>query len=212
MKIRIAIVDDHPLVITGLRHILGKSADMEIVGSYTTGGELLRALVTSLPDVLLLDIQLPEQTGDEIIDIVRDKYPDLKILVLTNFDNIFYVKNMLKKGANGYVLKTTDEDVLLEAIRSVYDGKLYLEPALREKVFLDNLQLKHQFAVAPVITRMEKEILMHIAADMTSQQIADKLFLSKRTIDNYRLSLLMKLGVKSPAGLVKKAIQMGLID
>jgi len=136
----------------------------------------------------------------------------VKILILTNFDNVFYVKNLLKKGANGYILKTTNEDVLLDAIKSVYEGKLFLEPILREKVLQDTLQVKQTLAIEPVITRMEKEIMQLIAADLTSQEIADKLFLSKRTIDNYRLSLLMKLGVKNPAGLVKRAIQLGLID
>ncbi len=210
--IKIAIIDDHPLVITGLRHILAGAPGMEITGSYTGGKELLRALTTEQPDVLLLDIQLPGQTGDELVEIIKEKYPAIQILVLTNFDNVFYVKNMLKKGANGYVLKTTNEDILIEAINTVYKGEMYLEPVLREKVLHDNLQAKKTFSAEPVITRMEKEVLQLIAADMTSQQVADKLFLSKRTIDNYRLSLLMKLGVKNPAGLVKKAMQLGLID
>lgn len=210
-KIKIAIVDDHPLVITGIRHILSNSSEMEITGSFANGSDLLKGIAKEEPDVLLLDIQLQGQTGDEVLEMIRTKYPDIKILVLTNFDNVFYIKNMLKKGANGYILKTTNEDIIFDAIKSVYNGALYLEPALREKVLLDSLQAKQSFAVQPVITRMEKEVLQHIAADMTSQQIADKLFLSKRTIDNYRLSLLMKLGVKTPAGLVKKAIQLGLI-
>lgn len=212
MKIRIVIIDDHPLVITGLRQVLGNNKDMDVVGSFSSGKELVAALPALKPDVLLLDIQLPGQTGDELVDIIRGKDEDIKILVLTNFDNIYYVKNMMKKGANGYVLKTTNEEILTEAIRSVYDGKMYLEPVLQEKVIQDNLQIKRQFAVDPIITRLEKDILRLVAADMTSQQIADKLFLSKRTIDNYRLSLLVKLGVKNPAGLVKKAIQLGLID
>lgn len=206
------IVDDHPLVITGLRHILDNSADMKITGSYSNGAELLKAMAAEEPDVLLLDIQLAEQTGDELLEKIKARHDQVKVLVLTNFDNVFYIKNMMKKGANGYVLKTTNEDILLDAIRSVHEGKLYLEPKLRDKVLQDDLQAKKPFAVEPVITRMEKEILKLIAADMTSQQIAEKLFLGKRTIDNYRLNLLMKLGVKNPAGLVKRAIQLGLID
>lgn len=212
MNIKIAILDDHPLVISGLRHMLSGCGGMEIKGSYNTGTELLKALEISQPDVLLLDIQLQGETGDELLEIIKRKYGSVKVLVLTNFDNVFYIKNMMKKGADGYVLKTTNEATLLEAIRTVNDGNMYLEPALREKVMLDNLQAKQPFAAMPVITRIEKEILKLIAADMTSQQIAETLFLSKRTIDNYRLSLLLKLGVKQPAGLVKRAIQLGLID
>lgn len=212
MKIRIAIVDDHPLVISGLKRILDNCADMEVSGSYANGKELLAALPTAQPDVLLLDIQLPGLTGEELAGIISAQYPMIKVLALTNFDNVYYVRTMLKKGAHGYVLKTTNEDILIEAIRCVFDGQPYIEPALKERVLLDNLKAKRSMASQPVITRLEKEILQMIAADMTSQQIAQKLFLSKRTIDNYRLSLLMKLGVKNPAGLVKKAIQLGLID
>jgi DNA-binding NarL/FixJ family response regulator len=212
MKIKIQILDDHPLVITGLKHIFSNCPEIEIVGTFVNGNELLRALATEQADVLLLDIQLPGMTGDELVEVIKKQFPEVKILILTNFDNVFYVKNLLKKGANGYILKTTNEDVLLDAIKSVYEGKLFLEPILREKVLQDTLQVKQTLAIEPVITRMEKEIMQLIAADLTSQEIADKLFLSKRTIDNYRLSLLMKLGVKNPAGLVKRAIQLGLID
>ncbi len=211
-KIKIAVVDDHPLVITGLRQVLSNRDDMEVTAGYTNGADLLKGIATQQPDVLLLDIQLQHQTGDELAEVLKQKYPNMKILVLTNFDNIFYIRNMLKKGANGYVLKTTNEDILIEAIKAVYNDQMYLEPVLKDKLLMDNLQTKSAYATPPVITRLEKDILQLIAADMTSQQIADKLFLSKRTIDNYRLSLLMKLGVKNPAGLVKKAIQLGLIE
>ncbi len=212
MKTKIIVVDDHPIVVTGLRYLLSNCADMEITGSYTNGKELLRALTVTVPDILLLDIHLPEQQGDELATIIKTKYPTLKILALTNSDSLYHVKNMLKKGADGYVLKTTSEDILIDAIRAVCAGKLYIEPSLKEKIVMESLEIKSDFAQQPVLSRTEKEILECIAADMTSQQIADKIFLSKRTIDNYRLSLLSKLGAKNSAGLVKKAIQMGLIS
>ena len=119
---------------------------------------------------------------------------------------------MLRKGVTGYILKTTREEILLDAIRKVNSGEQYLELSLKEKVIKDTLQAKNQVSADPILSRREKEILQYIASDMTSQQIADKLFLSKRTVDNHRLSLLMKLGVKNVASLVKKGIQLGLID
>ena len=212
MKIKIAIADDHPLVITGVHHIILNSGDMEICGSYANGAQLLKGLETQEPDVLLLDIQMPGQTGDELAEIIGAKYPSIKILALTNQDNVYYIKNMLRKGVLGYVLKTTREDILLEAVRSVYKGEQYLETALKEKVAQDALQAKRQTVANPVLSPREKEVLRYIAADLTSQEIALKIFVSKRSIDSYRLSLLMKLGVKNVAALVKRAIQLGLID
>jgi len=212
MKIKIAIADDHPLVINGLHHILGNCTDMEVIGSYPSGKELLADLLVRQPDVLLLDISMPGQTGDELAEIISEKYPDVKMLALTNLDNVYYIKNMLRKGVHGYVLKTTREEILLNAIRSVHRGEQFLEPVLKEKVVHDALLAKRQVAANPILSRREKEVLQFIASNLTSQQIADKLFVSKRTIDNHRLSLLMKLDAKNVAALVKKGIQMGLIE
>ncbi len=114
MKIKVAILDDHPLVISGLHHVLESSADIEISGSYSDSQKMLNGLTSANTDVLLLDIQLQGQTGDELIEKIRMLSPELKILVLTNFDNVFYIKTMLKKGANGYLLKTSDDDKLVE--------------------------------------------------------------------------------------------------
>jgi len=211
-KMKIAIADDHPLVINGLQHILGNCADMEIIGSYNNGVELLEGIAACEPDVLLLDVQMPGQTGDELAVIITEKYPMVKMLALTNLDNVYYIKNMMRSGVHGYILKTTREEILLEAIRTVYSGEQYLEPVLKEKVLIDALQAKRQGSVAPILSRREKEVLQHIAANLTSQQIADKLFVSKRTIDNHRLNLMVKLDVKNGAALIKKAIQMGLIN
>ena len=211
-KIKIAIADDHPLVMNGLQHILTTSRDMELTGSYVNGAELLTGIKKIQPDVLLLDIHMPGQTGEELAEIITAQYPKIKMLALTNEDNVYYIKNMLRKGVTGYILKTTREEILLDAIRTVYRGEQYLEPSLKEKVIQDTLQAKKQVSANPLLSRREKEILRYIASDLTSQQIADKLFISKRTIDNHRLSLLLKLGVKNVAALVKKGIQMGLIE
>ncbi len=210
-KIKISIADDHPLVINGLHHILSNSADMEIIDSYIDGTALLSGIVQKEPDVLLLDIHMPGQTGDELAVIITEKYPAVKILALTNLDNVYYIKNMLRSGVHGYILKTTREEILLEAIRTVYAGGQYLEPVLKDKVLIDALQTRRQVSADPVLSRREKEVLQFIASNLTSQQIADKLFVSKRTIDNHRLNLMIKLDVKNVAAKEKKGIQLGLI-
>jgi len=212
MKIRIAIADDHPLVINGLKLILTNSDEMVLTGYYANGAELLKGLPDNVPDVLVLDIHMPGLTGEELAEIVLDKYPQTRILALTNEDSVYYIKQMLRKGIHGYILKTTSEDILLDAIRKVYRGEQYLETELQEKVMKDNLQAKKQLSANPVLSDREKEVLRYIALDMTSQQIADKIFVSKRTIDYYRLSMLTKLGVKNVGALVKKGIQLGLIE
>ena len=212
MKIKIAIADDHPLVINGLRHILSNNQDMEIIASYPDGKALLEGIAVTQPDVLLLDIQMPGQTGDELAEIIKLKFPAIKMLALTNQDNVFYIKTMMKKGVLGYVLKTTSEEILLEAIRTVYGGGIYLEPGLKDRMLQAALLGKYQNPTVPILSRREKEVLKFIGQNLTSQQIADKLFLSKRTVDQHRMSLLMKLEVKNVVALVKKGIQLGIID
>ncbi len=192
--------------------ILANSREMELTGSYHNGRELLNGLKNCVPDVLVLDIHMPGQTGDELAEIIAAQYPEVKMLALTNEDSVYYIKNMLRKGVHGYILKTTSEDILLDAILKVYRGEQYLETELKEKVIKDTLQAKKQISAIPVLSDREKEVLRYIALDMTSQQIADKISVSKRTIDYYRLSMLTKLGVKNVGALVKKGMQLGLID
>lgn len=211
-KINIVIADDHPLVIKGLQHVIINSHDMELTGSYTSGTELLKGFAVAQPDVLILDIHMPDQTGEELAGIISERYPHVKMLTLTNEDNVYYIRNMFRKGVHGYILKTIREETLLDAIRTVYSGKRYLETALNEKVINDTLGAKKQISALPVLSDREKEVLSYIAMDYTSQQIADKIFVSKRTVDYYRLCLLTKLGVKNVGALVKKGIQLGYIQ
>jgi len=212
MKIRLAIADDHPLVIEGLQHILAQNRDISLVAHYSNGRDLVKGLLNTPIDVLVLDIHMPGTESDELSEMICEQFPHIKILVLTNEDNVYHIKNMLRKGAIGYLLKTTTADVLIDAIYKVHQSKQVLEPTLKERMLQDTLQAKKQLSAQPVLSDREKEVLQYIALDLTSQEIADKLFVSKRTVDYYRLCLLMKLGVKNVGGLVKKGIQLGYID
>lgn len=207
--IKIAIVDDHPLMIKGLQSMLGHHRDMRIVGTYLSGAALIRGLAEEQADVLLLDIQMQDQMGDELAKDLQRLYPELMILVLTNLEHRYYIKSMLQFGVRGYVLKSSDEAILLEAIRSVAMGNRYFDPSIR-KIALKE-QKDNPSASFPSLTRREKEILHLLTLDYSSKDIAEKLFLSNRTVDNHRTHLLQKLDVKNSASLIKKAMELGLI-
>jgi DNA-binding NarL/FixJ family response regulator len=209
MRIKLAITDDHPLVIKGLQNVFLKHPAIEVVATYNRGQELLDGLAKSQPDVLLLDIQLPGISGNELARTISKKYPDVKMIALTSMETMFHVKDMMQHGCMGYVTKHAEPATLIAAILQVHDGIPYLEPHLQKQMLASMTKATTQ---PPPLTRREKEVLQLIAAEHTSQEIADKLFLSLRTVESHRLSILQKLGVKNSIGLVKAAMQMGLID
>ncbi len=180
--------------------------------SYTDGEALLKGLDEKLPDVLLLDIQLPGKSGGELAPLLVKKYPELKILALTNFDSSLHVQNMLRRGVLGYLLKTTDKVTLVQAIETVYSGGLFLQPYMKEKMEKAGLRIKREVSTKSNLTQREKEILQCIVNGDSSQEIAEKLFLSTRTVDNYRFNILLKMDAKNIAVLVRKALEMGLVE
>lgn len=211
MNITIAIADDHPMVINGLKDMLADSPHLELAATYPDGDTLLAGLARSRPDVLLLDIRMPGRTGDELVPQMLRLYPGLRVLVLTNFDNMLYIHTLLKAGVMGYLLKNTDQETLVAAIESVHRGTLFLKADVAEKLEQFRKNLKRSTSSRFALTPREKDILKLIAEECSNQQIAEKLCLSLRTVENYRLHLSLKLEVKNTAGLVRKAIEMGLI-
>lgn len=213
MSIKIVITDDHPLAIAGLQNMLHNVQHMEVTATYTTGEGLLEGLKEQQPDVLLLDVLLPDRKGAELATYIRQVYPRIRIIALTSLDAPIHVRSMMREGCKGYVLKNTDKTSLVYAIEEVYDGHEYIEPSLKEKM-LYNVMHYRKIATgkSPNLTHREKEILKLIVEEYTSQQIADQLFLSLRTVETHRFNLQKKLAVNNTIGLVKAAIQMGLID
>ncbi len=211
MAIKIAITDDHPLILSGLKSMLQYQEDMHVIGTYECGDELLEGLYATQPDVLLLDVQMAGMKGDEIAKIVTKRYPSIAILALTNLDSPYYIKSMLQhERVLGYMLKTSREHSLVKAIRAVANGEKYLEPIIKQSLTAAT-RPGHNDAIQYSLTRREKEVLELLACDFSSQDIGERLFIGKRTVDNYRVSLLLKFGVKNTAGLVKKAMDLGLI-
>ena len=212
MKIRIAIADDHPMIIGGLQNMLSAYPHIVLEGAYNNGAELLKGLQEKLPDVLLLDIQLPDKTGDELATIILKKYPEQKILTLTNFNSMLYVHNMLRIGVKGYILKTTDPETLIKAIEQVHEGEEFIDQAVKGKLTQYATKMKKEANLRPTLTLREKEILKLTVNGDTIQEISDKLFIGLRTVEYYRSNLLLKLEVKNMAALRKKALEMGLAE
>jgi len=210
MQIRIAIADDHPLVIGGVENILPRYPHILLTATYPNGAALMEGLAAMLPDVLLLDIQLPDQTGDELAPVIMKKYPSLKILTLTNFDSSLYVQNMFRHGVHGYILKNAEERLLISAIETVYAGGEFLDPAMKEKMQHAALRVQKRSSSRSTLTLREKEILQLLVNGSTCPQIAEHLFLSVNTVVNYRASIMLKLDVSNTAALVKKALLTGL--
>jgi DNA-binding NarL/FixJ family response regulator len=208
MNIRIAITDDHIMVINGLQKLL-ENTHIEIVSTYSNGKALLKGLTEEQPDVLLLDIHMPGQSGEELMPLIREQYPELRILIVSGFEDTFYVKNMIQLGALGYILKSAGKQTIIDAIESVYQHKQFVDPELTV------VHNTHRFSMPHIqklnLTPREKEVLKLISAGHSSNEIAEKLSLGKRTVENYRMSLLLKLDVKNVAMLVKKAIELRLV-
>jgi DNA-binding NarL/FixJ family response regulator len=205
--ITVALTDDQAIVLNGLQKILSTSDEILVTESYSNGEELLNGLKRQQPDVLLLDVQMPGKNGIELAGIVKKKYPRIHIIAVTNIDITVQVKKMLQQGCSGYLLKDSSPATIVAAIKAVHAGEQYLSESvsrqLLSSMFSDNVQNP--------LTKREKEILRLISEEFTNQEIADKLFLSIRTVENHRTNLLQKLGAKNAAGLIKTALLDGLI-
>ncbi len=212
MQINIAIADDHPMIIMGLQNILATCSHIHLIATYANGIQLLEGLARQVPDVLLLDIQLPGKTGDELAPVILKKYPDIRILTLTNFDSSLHASNMMRQGVHGYLLKNTNGDILIQAIETVYRGEIFLEEKMKEKLRQLDTRIVKAVSNKSTLTTREKEILQLIVNGLTSQEIATALFISLRTVNNCRAGIMLKLDVPNTAALIKKALHMGLAN
>jgi DNA-binding NarL/FixJ family response regulator len=210
--IKVAITDDHPIVIDGLLNAFQGVPDIMVTGTYNNGTELFKGLQLQAADVLLLDLQLPDRNGSELVPLLLQQYPGIHILILSGIESSPYIKEMMQKGCKGYLLKSNaSKSTLVAAIKEVYEGGIYLEPSLKEQLLHEMLIAKRKSdKLNPKITQREKEVLNLITEELSNQEIADKLFISLRTVETHRYNLLQKLNVKNTAGLLRIARQMGI--
>lgn len=208
-KITVDMVDDHQMILGGLKDMLQNMDNIMLGNAYTTGVELLKGLQKQQPDVLLLDIQMQDVNGDELCAIINKSYPMVRILVVTGFNTADYATLMLEKGAQGYLLKNTDEHKLKYAIETVYKGGKYIEPSIQDKINNNTYSGKSR---KPSLSKREKAILQLLLEEHTNQEIAEKLNISMRTVEYHRLSLLQKMDAKNVIGMVKRAYESGMVD
>lgn len=204
MKTSVFILDDHYMVIEGIRSLLQNEKNIEWMGHATNASSCLSFLKNQQPDIILMDINLPDKSGIDLCKEVREKYPSVFVLGLSTFNQQAIIRNMMDNGASGYVLKNADKKELMDAIGTVMSGKNYLSHEV-------SLSLRESSNGLPPISRREKEVLQLIAEGLTNTEIAEKLFISIPTVNTHRKSLLEKFKAKNTATLVGKAIRQGLI-
>jgi RNA polymerase sigma factor (sigma-70 family) len=215
LKISVLVADDHAIIREGLRVMLGSQPDMEVVGTASNGYEAIQFVDQNEPDVVVIDISMPELNGIEAISRMLPHHPNIKIIVLSIHETKPYVYRTLKAGAKGYLIKETAGLEVVDAVRAVQRGERYLSQRIADLLTeISFRQLETSMEVNPLdaLSPREREILQLVAEGRTSQEIGEQLSLSSKTVDTYRSRLMHKIGVADVAGLVKFAIQHGVIS
>ncbi len=214
-KIRIFLIDDHGVLRAGLKMLFDAEKDMLVVGEASSAGLGKEQIAALKPDVVILDISMPEGSGLEALEEIRQCSPDSRFLILTMHNDEGYLRRAMANGASGYVLTQAADDSLLAAIRVVSQGGMYLHPAHLITLFDGKIekpaaQTKEENEYNRLSPR-EKEILLYIAMGYTNRQAAEKMFLSEKSIETYKARLMAKLGLHSRVELVRFALRLGLI-
>lgn len=204
MATRIFIVDDHYIVIEGIRSLLQPQQDIEWMGHAMNAASCLDFLKLHRPDIILMDINLPDQSGIELCKEVKILYPKIQVIGLSTFNQQSFIQKMISHGASGYVLKNATREELLEAITTVSDGKIYYSHEVQQT-------LNNNETPDIVITRREKEVLLLISEGLTNAEIAEKLFISVTTVDTHRKNLLAKFNTRNIAALITTAMRLQLL-
>ncbi|HKJ34104.1 MAG TPA: response regulator transcription factor [Balneolales bacterium] len=218
-KIKVIIADDHDIVRFGISSVLQSAKDIDVVGEASDGDETLELYKKFKPDVALIDITMPGKSGIETTEALLKESPDAKILILTMHMDETYLSKSIKAGALGYLLKNCEKDELLEGVRAAAEGKKVFSTAISRLItesYVSNLKDSQDRKPAPKkethLTKREQQILGLIAEGLTSQEIANKLTISPRTVETHRANLLQKLDIKNTAGLVRYAIENGHLN
>jgi DNA-binding NarL/FixJ family response regulator len=214
-KIRIVLADDHPIVLDGLRNLIRAEPDLELVGEAASGLSALKIIREQRPDVAVLDISMPELNGILLSRRLAGEMPALRLLVLTLHEDRAYLNQALEAGVRGYVLKRSAVENLVQAIRAVMVGGLYIDPAIVGRVFESkqvNKRLLARKGVAPALTDREADVLKMAALGFTNKEIASRLDVGVKSVETYKARGLEKLGLKTRAELVRYASGQGWLD
>jgi len=216
-KNRILIIDDHPLFREGIKTILNRKPKYEVVGETGTGCDGLQLVKDLKPDLVLLDLSLPDIRGLELIRDILKSSVKTGILIVSMHSKIDYIVKSFQYGAMGYIVKESAADTLLNAIEHIIDGDYYMDTSVSKKMVkkLATLPAKKSISVKPgydALTPREQEVMAMLAEGMNAVQVADELFISPKTVENHRSNMMRKLGLKSTIELVRYAAKIGLID
>ena len=207
--IKVGILDDHHIVLQGIQTALENFENISIVCRAESKDDILSELEHL--DILLLDINLRDEDGVTLCKQFKDSYSNLKVICLTSFTQVSFIKAMLRNGADGYLFKNVSTDELITAIETVYAGERFLGKEVNEGLIKDSLEQNNKGrSFIPKLTRRESEILSLIIDELTNQQIASKLYISLSTVETHRMNICAKLGAKNTAGMVRNAIKFGL--
>jgi len=206
-KINILIVDDHPMVLEGMKALLSNFDYITVSGTATNAYDAMAMLKAQPVDIVIADINLPEVSGIELTAKIKKEFPGIKVLAMSTFKERSYISQMIKNGASGYLVKSASKEEIEAAILSANEGKLYLS------LDINSIELNPEVAPdVPVVSRREKEVLQLIVDGLTNPQIAEKLFISLHTVDSHRKNLLAKFNVNNTASLIRVAIKNNLVE
>jgi two-component system nitrate/nitrite response regulator NarL len=206
-KIHVLIVDDHPMVLEGMKALLSNFTYITVAGTASDAFEAMRMLKANPVDIVIVDINLPEVSGIELTARIKKEFPAIKVLAMSTFKERSYISQMIKNGASGYLVKSASKEEIEAAILSANEGKLYLSLDINATDLTSDMTPD-----VPVVSRREKEVLQLIVDGLTNPQIAEKLFISLHTVDSHRKNLLAKFNVNNTASLIRIAIKYNLVN
>jgi len=213
--IQLVIADDHKMFVDGIDSILKGEKDLKVIGRCFDGPSVIEMLKKEKVDIILLDVNLPGMNGIEVCKAIKAKFPTVKVLAISMFNEQSYVTEILNNGASGYILKNTGRDELIKAIKTVNEGQSYFSKDVTETIMKGLMKhrkgSKYNTKLIPKISRREKEVLELIVKEHTTQEIANQLFISLKTVESHRSSLLAKLNARNSAGLVRIAMENKLV-
>jgi two-component system, NarL family, response regulator NreC len=212
-KIRVLIADDHAILRSGLRMLIDAQADMAVVGEAQDGNEAIQIARTTSPDIVILDVTMPERGGLHAIHEILKTKPEARILLLTMHEEVAYLRTALAAGASGYVLKKSVDSDLLSAIRAVYKGRTYVDTELASELLQRELPQRRRSTpeVTELLSERELQVLKLVAEGFSSREIAEQIFISVKTVETYRGRFAEKLGLTSRADIVRYALETGLL-
>ncbi len=210
-KIRVCVADDHAILRSGLRMLLSAEADMEFLGEARDGKEAIALVAQKSPDVLVLDITMPNTGGVQALKTLVARHPQTRVVILTMHDDPAYVRSLLGAGAAGYVLKRSVDADLLSAIRAAHQKRMFVDPSLTASL-INSEAVKPAKVRKPVLSKREEQVLCLVAGGLTSQQIANRMLISVKTVETYRSRVGRKLDLRDRSDFFRYAVEFGLIS